>query len=204
MVWPAAVAQVIDQVRGNHRLQLGLALILGILWFYGILSLNDRMTVRVSEIRAEQFQLARLSADAGRTQWPERAETAKAMQIAEEATLWHESTPGLARAAFQDWLNETLFEAGIDKANLKIGSQEPAVSQARPDAAGPAAKNGLWKVTAELSLPFLQGKTYALLAALAEHREKVAVESLTLQTTPSPQVRMSLTAWFRKQAPTKP
>jgi len=203
MTLPAAFDQAISQVRRNPRLQVGLALALGIVWLYGILILTEKTDTRLGEIAAAQTRLARLQADAGQIQWPQRVEAAKAMQIAEEARLWHESTPGLARAAFQDWLNQILRAAGIDKANLSMGSQE-AGAPAQADAAGPAAADGLWKVTTQLSFPFSPDKAHALLAALAEHPEMVVVETLTLRTSPSPQAELALAAWFRKQAEAKP
>jgi len=188
-------------VKANPRLRLGLWLIVGIVWLYGLLLLRDETRHAASEHQALAKKVARIQAQAKQTEWMERVEPARALQLELESRLWRESTIGLAQAGFQDWLNQAVQQASLTRSVVTVAAQEE--SPPEKSAAGATEANldgGIWKVSAKVGFDFTPKGLYALMGRLAEHDKRIVVEALVIRGAPSPRAEMVLVAHFQKPA----
>ncbi|HET9579615.1 MAG TPA: hypothetical protein VFP44_17410 [Usitatibacter sp.] len=194
------MAKLRADLAANHRLRWGVWAIVAILWIYGILVLRD--AARAERAAAEQAsrRIAALEQVAAERDWPARWRSAEDVRQKLEGRLWHAGTLGLAQAAFQDWLNETVQQAGVRKPVVAVAAQEDSSTRAVPGAAStePAAAPDLWKTTARVAFDFEPAALYRFLQRLASNDKAVVVESLTIRGTPGGRVEMGLVAWFQK------
>ncbi len=130
----ASIAQqfkpLVDQVRGNPRLQLGLALI-GLLlagWLFLVLGdLRKDKVQALEQARERYLQVRQLS---GQQVWFQRAADAEQMARRLEAELPQAASPGLAQAAFQGWLKGIVDSQGVP---LRMDMQAPVRVEAPVD-----------------------------------------------------------------------
>ena len=201
MIFSRAAGSALSEFRANPRLRWGTWAILAILWLYGNLLLSDLADARAEEYRALSNRIARVQATAAQTEWLSRVESGRSLQLDAESRLWRASTAGLAQAAFQDWLNQSVQQADVTRAQVTVGAAEEAtVSQASAAAAAPVSPtpSGLWKVSARLGFDFNPKSFYALMSRIAEHDKHTVVESLTVRGAPTPRVETVLVAYFQK------
>lgn len=183
-------------IRANPRLRLGLWLILGIAWFYGILLLRDQARDAATAHQSTARKMARIQAQAGQDEWLARVGPARALQLELENSLWHESTIGLAQAAFQDWLNQTIQQSGLIRPAVSMAAQEENSAETGPD-------QPLWKVSAKISFDFTPQSLYALLERIEGNDKQIVVETLVIRGAPVPRAEMLLSAPFQKPAGTE-
>lgn len=198
------------ELGASRRLRLGLALIVAVLWLYGVLLLRDARDERTRGFRQASVQLARLQEAAGQTEWPQRLEEAKILQAALESGLWRGDSLGLSRAALQDWLAQQMKQAQVPRPLITLAAQEDdaagAPGGAAPAGGAPAAEAaelaaGLWKVKAKLNFDFTAESLPLLLARLAAPSPRVTVESLRVVREPVARVEMVVVAYFQKPQP---
>ena len=198
------------ELGASRRLRLGLALIVAVLWLYGVLLLSDARDERTRGFRQASVQLARLQEAAGQTEWPQRLEEAKILQAALESGLWRGDSLGLSRAALQDWLAQQMKQAQVPRPLITLAAQEDdaagAPGGAAPAGGAPAAEAaelaaGLWKVKAKLNFDFTAESLPLLLARLAAPSPRVTVESLRVVREPVARVEMVVVAYFQKPQP---
>ncbi len=200
----------LSQLRGNPRLRWGIALIVGIFWLYGILLLRDSLQEQTQQHRAAAQSLSRLRAQLAQPQWTTRVTPAKVMAVQLEGKLWQAATPGLAQAAFQDWLNASMVKAEIGKSQISVTVLEEAVPNAptqnldastsptpKPTSSTPA---DLWKLKAKISLGFSAPSLMAFLNLIENHDKQIIVAALNVRKEPAPQVEMELYGYFQKPA----
>ncbi|OFW21007.1 MAG: hypothetical protein A3H27_10475 [Acidobacteria bacterium RIFCSPLOWO2_02_FULL_59_13] len=194
------------EFKASPRLRLGLWVILGILWGYGLLLLRDEFHQAADEHRALARKVARAQALAGQTEWDKRIEAARALQVELESRLWRAGTLGLAQAAVQDWLNQSVQQAGLTRPATSVDAQEEAAGEkntAEARGKGPATAD-LWKVSAKLSFDFSPQKFYTLMGRLYGADKQVLVESLSIRGAPVPRAEIVLSAYFQKPLATPP
>jgi len=183
---------LLAELKASVRLRIGLGLIVAVLWVNGLLSLRDHLEEAAKRHTQLASQINRLRQYATQSDWPERAKQAQMAQVQLEARLWHSGTPGLAQAAFQDWLENLSKEA--------IARQEETLVQ-EGDSHKPEAGEELWKIKAKLSFEFSPQSFSEWMRKLAAAERQVAVEKLTVHMEPVPRVEAILAAPFQKSAP---
>jgi hypothetical protein len=181
------------ELKASARLRVGLALIAAVLWVNGLLSLRDRVEEAAKRHAQLAGQINRMRQYAGQTDWPERAKQAKMAQVELEGRLWRGGTPGLAQAAFQDWLAKNLDKSALAHAEEAL-AQEGGLHAQEPG-------GDLWKVKVKLSFDFAPPSFNQWIATLASADRQVAIEKLTVRTEPMPRVEAVLVAPFQKAAP---
>jgi hypothetical protein len=204
---------LINELRANPRLRWGLATIIGMGWLYGVLLLRDELHDQTQNYRNTVQSIDRLQAQLAEPEWPARAVAARSMAVQLEGRLWQAISPGLAQAAYQDWLTATLAKAGINNPQITVTVIED--TPANPPLSNSAAKGAtldstastpadLWKIRAKLSFEFNAAATMDLLARLENHEQQSVVKALTLRKEPAPRAELEVLAYFQKQTAGKP
>ena len=183
------------ELRNSARLRLGVALIFGVIWVYAILLLRDAQVAATAEYRSTSIKLSRLQAATEQGDWRERLTAAKTLQAELEGRLWRGATIGLARAAFQDNLNQQMRQAAVTRPSVSMGTAD---EENRGEGAQAGAIDDLWKVKAKLVFDFNPISFNKLFVQLAEHPHRVVVESLHITKEPIPRVEAVLAAYFQK------
>ena len=183
------------ELRTNARLRLGVALIFAVLWVYAVLLLRDAQDAAVREYRSASIKLARLQAVTQQRDWGERLNAARTLQAEMEGRLWRGATLGLARASFQDSLNQQMRQAGVTRPSVSMGSTD---EESRSEGMQTGITDDLWKVKAKLVFDFNPVSFNKLFVQLANHPHHVVVESLHVTKEPVPRVEAVLLAYFQK------
>ncbi len=185
--------QLAAEFKASARLRIGLGLAVAVLWVNGLLSLRDTLDEAIKRHAQLTGQINRARQYAAQTDWPERAKQAQMAQVQMESRLWHSGTPGLAQAAFQDWLAQSLSKSAP-------GRQEITLIQ--DGGANPSApSNNLWKIKAKLSFDFTPQSFNEWMSALSSSERQVSIEKLTVRMVPTPRIEAILAAPFQKNAP---
>lgn len=190
---------LIKQFRENRRLRIGVWLILGILWLYGVLELQDYAVERQKAAEAAARRLARAEAQAREREWPERAEKTRRARVQYEAKLWSGDSPGVALATVQDWLVNSMASQGLAR---------PQITVTLADDGGDAGKAGqkqesddIGTIRAKIAFDFAPQNYYRLLSLLEKNERRVIVDSCFVRREPMPRVEMTLNAYFRRAVP---
>jgi hypothetical protein len=188
-----SLAQLTNELKANPRLRGGLWLCIAILWFYGIVNLQEASVAKAKEYETLVKRSARSQATADQKAWQGRVDEAREIERSLAKRLWHEPTQGLAQAAFQDWLVQALQQGAILKPQMTVVAQEG------PKA--PGAGKGydeMWKVSARVAFDF-DPKTFTpFIDKLAGHEKWIGLETLNVRSSPSPRAEMTLVAYFSK------
>jgi hypothetical protein len=199
MALTESLSSFLAEIKANPRLRLGLWLIIGIVWLYGVLLLRDEARHTASEHQVLARKVARAQAQAAQTEWTERVEPAQAVQLKLENRLWRENTIGLAQAAFQDWLNQAVQQATLTRPMVTVAAQEESAPEKNATGATETGMNGdIWKVSAKVGFDFTPKGLYALMGRLSGHDKQIVVETLIVRGAPSPRAEMVLVAHFQK------
>lgn len=145
---------------------LGIVLILA---YYSVLVLDDARAEAEAEVGRLQQQTLRLEQLLQEKNWPERAEAARSLRVQLETRLWQASTPGLAQAELQSWLERSLRKAGL--ADYRV-SVEVLDAEAAPRH---------WTLGATLQGPLDPPALYRLLQAIESHQKLTVVEQLDIE-----------------------
>ncbi len=188
-----SLAQVTNELKANPRLRAGLWLCVAILWFYGIVTLQEASVAKAKEYETLVKRSARSQATADQKAWQGRVEDARAVERSLAGRLWHEPTQGLAQAAFQDWLVLALQQATIVKPQLTVVAQEGPKPQG-----GSKGNDDIWKVNARVAFDFDPRTFTQLVDKLASHEKWIVLEALNVRSSPSPRAEMTLVAYFSK------
>lgn len=201
MTLTEALSPLMAGVKDNPRLRLGLWLVVGIFWLYGLLLLRDEARLAASEQQTLAKKVARMQAQSNQSEWKARVEPAQALQLELESRLWREGTIGLAQATFQDWLNQAVQQSTLTRAVVTVAAQEESAPDNNNTAKTESGLNrDLWKVSAKVGFDFVPKGLYALLGRLEGHDKQIIVESLVVRRLPAPRAEMVLVAYFQKPA----
>lgn len=192
--------KILTELRNNARLRWGVALILALLWLYGLMLLNEAQQAQQQQYRAGAQTLARLEAQLTQAEWLTRVESAKTLVVQLESQLWQAPTSGLAQAAFQDWLNATLQKAGAVRPIITVTVvDEITAASAYPETAAGSTPPDLWKLTAKLGFAFEAEKLLTVLSEIESNDKRIIIGSLHIRKQPTAHVEMELHAYFQKQ-----
>ncbi len=183
----------LSEIKSNARLRIAIALVFAVLWFYLILMMRDALDRSAREYRSASVKLGRLHSVMQQGDWTERMNAAKTMQAEMESALWRGDTLGLARASFQDWLNQQVQRAAALRPVISMGTANE--EQTGVQAAG---IDDLWKVNAKLVFDFNPESLNKLLAQMIGHTHHVVIESLHITKEPIPRVEILASAYFQK------
>ena len=194
-----------SQLRDNPRLRWGVALMVGILWLYAVLTLRETLEERELQHRAAAQSLVRLRAQLAQPEWTDRVAPVKTMAVQLEARLWQAPTSGLAQAAFQDWLNATMAKSGVTRPLITVTVIDEVVANA---AGSPAQSQDpktntppdLLKIKAKLGFDFSPATLMDFLNRIENHEKQVVVGALNVRKEPLSHVEMELYGYFQKQA----
>lgn len=182
-------------LRANPRLRWGMWLVGFILWTYGLLLLDEHVDAARTEYSAAAARHARADAAASETDWPDRLRAVRAAEARIDSRLWRESSPGLAQAAFQDWLGLAARGANLANTTLAVSVHEESFD---PAAAGTAV---MWRARARLGANFTPAALAVFLKAVAENERAIIVEGLVVRGgAMPPRVEFTLASLFQPPA----
>ncbi len=179
-------AQFSSEFRKNHRLRIGMWLIIGILMFYGVQQLNIYFQQLKKAHLSAVEQLNQLYEIAQQAEWTERAVQAKALSEQLKARLWKADTKGLAQATFQQWLNTKVSKLQLKTRSLQV---ESAIN----------VRNipNVWRVNAKLYATFTPKNLNLFLLAIANNPQLIVTESLEIRAGSNPNFTIVLGAYFQ-------
>lgn len=202
----------LNDLRSNPRLRLWLALIVGAIGLYGILTMRDALQQAKQQERAVALSITRLRAQLAQPEWLQRVEPANILAAQLEGRLWQAPTAGLAQAALQDWLNTTLAQtkAGKPQVTVTVLDEMTAGTEIAPAptslAAAGAAPDGppptppdLWKIKAKIGFAYTAPSLLEFLHRVETHDKQIIVDTLSVRKEPLAHVEAELLAYFQKQ-----
>lgn len=186
----SAFITLLDELRKNTRLRLGIWLIVAILIIYTITLANDEQKRWQQEYHTAATRLTQLQQLLQQTQWNQHANQAKSLIEQLEAKLWQAETQGLAQASFQKWLNDKIQAAKIENTNLQI---EPALLLTTPE--------NIWRVTARLQGNFVAKQLDSLLLSIATNPQMIILENVEIRGKAyQPKFSLIIHAYFQLPA----
>jgi hypothetical protein len=176
----------LQELRTNLRLRLGLWLIIAIVGFYGILTLDDYRKKLVKDYQSQANYFLQLQSVINETQWSTRVEQIRALKVPLEDKLWKATSKGLAQANLQTWLDAQAKAAKLEIHRLTV--EEPVETKEKPT---------LWQVSAQMDGVFVSQGLEALLLILYQYSQWVIVERLDIQTPPNGRFTLVVTVYFQ-------
>ena len=184
---------MLEELRSNLRLRLGLAAIVAILALNGLLDWRDALAVSAIEHRRLLTQLARLSQHQAADRWQARASEAGEALRQTRAQLWQQSSAGLAQAHVQDWLNRLLRRSGATAPKVQVIEPELALETAALRERLPEDLRQLQPLRARVEFASDPAVLLVLLAALNDSPQRVIVDTLIVKPF---KTEVALTLWF--------
>lgn len=188
---------MLDDLRSNRRLRIGVVAIIAILVVYGLLEWRDHLAAAKADHRRLLSQLARVSQysalPAGAAVWQARAvEADRALEQA-RAQLWRNKSTGLAQAQVQDWLNSLLRQVDAKQFSLRVAEPETALETESLTARLPAEFKSLMPLRARVEFNSDPTALLGILAAMNDSPQKISVDILNVKGF---KTEMALTFWF--------
>ena len=163
----------IEEFRSNARLRVLVYVCAAIAAAYLVLELADRnarMRETLADLQRQQLHQQQLAAETG---WLERRDESRRTLAEIQARAWSERTSGLAEAAYKDYLNLQVRNAGLSARELSVTHVRTEESAATNGGAGtdPRIPAGFGLLRARLQLDLKRDALFVLLASLrtAEH-----------------------------------
>ena len=177
---------LITELRNNTRLRLGVWFIIGLLFSYSIMLLNDYQVKKLQNYKAVVERLSQLKTIANQSQWTDRAIEIQRVREQLQAKLWQANTKGLAQATFQQWLRTVSKQMNIKRLQV-----DPTLNVAK--------YTDVWQVTAKLRGQFNKQDLTKLLLEIANHPSIVVTEMLDVyESRDQLKFVIILKAYFRK------
>ncbi len=167
------------EARANPRVLIGLAVILLMLWSYGLITLMDAVGASERRLLEAQTEIRRVTQIAGETGWEQRAQEANALKERLAARLWTADTEGQAQADFQEAVARAARESGLGRPQIRVDrdpTQNPAL--------------GVRIINASVGADFAPDPLSAFLIKLAELDRTIQIR--TLRTTRQPIARLDV------------
>ena len=179
--------ELLQELKKNTRLRIGLWLILAIVAFYSLLLLNDYKLDLQGQYQAKVAHLARLQDVTSQAEWIERAELAKSAKIILEEKLWIAASKGLAQADFQAWLGGQVNAAKIKEPQIQVEEAKDAPQQ-----------TNIWLVNAKLDGIFEPEAIDRLFLNFAQHQKWIVVDSFEVrQSNRKPRFTLLMSVYFQ-------
>lgn len=173
---PADLRPLLDQVRANPRLQVGLGAIGLLLVGWIVLVLGDvrqGQVARLEQARARYIQVRQLS---GQDVWLQRAADAAKLADALEAEIPQAASGGLAQAQFQGWLKTITDSQGVP---IRMDTEAPTRLEA------PSA--GIVRVTATIAGSMDPQRTWQLIHRIEGTTSLVTIPAIAIRSDGSNQ-----------------
>lgn len=173
---PAEWRSLLDQVRANPRLQVGIGAIglLFVCWLVLVLGdVRRDQIARLEQARARYIQVRQL---AGQDVWVQRAASAAKLADALEAEIPQAASGGLAQAQFQGWLKDIADSQGVP---IRVDTQAPTRLEAPSD--------GIVRVTATVAGSMDPLRTWQLIHRIEGTTSLVTIPALTVRSDGSNQ-----------------
>lgn len=167
---PPALRSALTELRGNPRLQSGLALIALLLFGWLFLVLGDARRTLVNDLQEAHERLLQVKQLAGQKAWSQRARDAEALAKALDAEIPSARSTGLAQADFQGWLQKIVDAQG---ANLRVDMQSPIRDETQP---------GLVRVTAVVSGGLAPRRVLQMVHRIESSASLVTLPALLVRT----------------------
>lgn len=201
--WSAAVSRwgsLRQQWEDSVVLRLGSFAILGVCWLNFLWWQQDQGAARAKEIVGLEAEIARMRQLKSGPDWSVRAKDALSRVEALDSMAWPQPTPGLAQAAFQDWLNQAASKAGLTVRELRLMSGEGNATRAvNPPSAGASVPGAPTSSRARLVVDFKPQGLATLLQDMATSPQAIMVDRLQIRTwMQPPQVDLDVRIEARK------
>ena len=171
--------RVLGEARANPRILIGLAVILLLLWGYGLIGLIDSVDAAGRRFADTEIEIKRATGLVGEAGWDVRAAEAEALKAQLLLRLWTAETEGQAQADFQEALARAARESGLVRTQVR-GDREPTE----------IAGLGVHMLGATISADFAPEPLSSFLLKLAEIDRTIHVRSL--RATRQPLARLDM------------
>jgi len=188
--------EFLNQIRANPRLRIGVWLILGIFWLYGLLELRDIRQEVQDNHHSVAERVARMQGQASQTAWLTRAESTKLIEAGMESHLWQASSGGMAQAVLEDWLRSTLTDAGAIQLQIKVAVLDDVNLTSEEEESTPS---DLWKVRANLSFSINPENLTSVVSKIELSERYVAIEMIKIHNEVVPRLDMQLIAYMQQK-----
>ena len=172
-LWP----QIGAEWRASVRLRVGVYLLLGIFWLYGILLMRDFVSVERGAWEGMESKIARARATAAAADWSMRAQEIKVATADLEMLLWREGSVGLSQASFEERVSQSLAQSGVTLRSIR--------TSAAVDGTGVAGQLDLIELRARTQTDFRAATFYPWLGSITRQKfdktSTVFVESLVIR-----------------------
>ncbi len=187
----------------SRLLRIGVYVLLGTLWLYGILVLKDFVAAERRSWDAMEAKTSRARATAVAADWPQRAQEIKVALNDLESLLWREGSVGLSQASFEEKIAQSLAQAGIPLRSIR--------TTAVTDGTAVAAELGLIELRARLQIEFRPSTFYPWLAGITKTRFEKApsmfADNMVIRSASggqSGQVELDVVGYALKSVPPTP
>lgn len=188
---------LVEDLRTNQRLRLGVVAIVAILVLYGLLEWRDQLAASKADYRRLLTQLARVTqyrqAPVGVDVWQARASEAEQALSQARDQLWHNKSTGLAQAQVQDWLNSLLRQVDAKQFTLRVAEPESALDTESLTSRLPPEFKSLVPLRARIEFNSDPTALLGILAAMNDSPQKINVDILNVKGF---RTEMALTFWF--------
>lgn len=165
-----------DQLAGNPRLRIGIALVLVIIGSYFTLDKAEQVNKSQQEYRRLNVRIAQTRQQASETAWPARSAAAGAALDALRQRDWTDSTDGLLQARWNDWLQALLTQ---EKAGNSTITLTDAPLAAGKDNAAAGTPDTMRPIKAKLHFEVPPKVLYNILQAIDTHQQTMVVDTLS-------------------------
>ncbi len=190
--WSVAWADVRSQWQGSLRLRVGVWVVIGICWLYGLLVSGDGIDAWRQAAVSTQAEIDRLKPLTKTQVWPAREADAQSALTTLRALQWGDDAgavggradPALMEAALQDWARGTAAKAGLRIRDLTVARVAATGGAGAAVNSGVAASGEvLTPAVLRLRLTAELGRTELLLflAEAARHERVLLVERLLVK-----------------------
>lgn len=165
-----------DQLAGNPRLRIGIALILVIIGLYFTLDKAEQVNKSQQEYRRLNARIAQTRQQAAETAWPARSAAAGAALDALRQRDWTDSTDGLLQAKWNDWLQALLTQEKAGNSTITL-TDAPLAAGKGSDAAD--TPDAMRPIKAKLHFEAPPKALYNILQAIDTHQQTMVIDTLS-------------------------
>lgn len=165
-----------DQLSGNPRLRIGIALVLVIIGTYFTLDKAEQVNKSQQEYRRLNARIAQTRQQASETAWPARNAAAAAALDALRQRDWTDSTDGLLQARWNDWLQTLLTQEKAANSTITL-TDAPFAAGKGSDAAD--TPDTMRPIKAKLHFETPPKALYNILQAIDTHQQTMVVDTLS-------------------------
>jgi hypothetical protein len=185
-----AMQKLIEELRTNRRLQLGLVAIALVVLVDRALAWSDSLDARRQALAQVQIEVATLKSQARNEAAMQTAmRDIRAAAALADARLWVVSSEAVGQARLRDWLIEQIKLAGAGNYTVNVASPKPVVAAVGAELAAatdssssaPAPSGGLLEYSAALTFTLTPESLEKMLTALEAGDAMSKLESLSVR-----------------------